>query len=239
MEDHFVFLICFFLCDTDKLNLLSTSTKLNNNRKKIIFNTLLNLSRIENLINFNNFISVKVTDKCILSLNNISNKYIHNICNKNIRLAKNFGKNNVKKCNLPSRTKYLIFGSRFNEKIEDCIYSIPNTITHLTFGNRFNQDIKNIIPNSVTHLKFGNKFNKDIKDCIPNSVKYLTFGRSFNQNIKNCIPYFVTNIEFGYNFNQDLENCIPESVTHIIFNNALYYKKIKHQIPKLIKIKVH
>ena len=81
--------------------------------------------------------------------------------------------------NIPKSITHLSFGDGYGWYTK----SVPNWITHLKLNNTVRLTPQ-IIPNSVTHLKFNHLFNKRIENCIPNSVIRLEFGYCFNHSIE-------------------------------------------------------
>ena len=119
---------------------------------------------------------------------------------------------------LLSRYQTLIFS---NYELND---NFPNKLSFC--DNKFNQSVDNL-PNSIINLTFGSNFNQPV-DNLPNSIINLTFGWKFNQPVDN-LPNSVINLTFGSDFNQTMKK-LPQNLKKIIFQNRNYYlEKIKCQ----------
>ena len=114
-----------------------------------------------------------------------------------------------KKCprNLPDTLTHLIFGSMFNQQVDN----LPKNLIMLTFGRNFNENVDKL-PNTITHLTFGEYFNKKI-DKLPNSITHLTFGESFDKNVE-ILPKSITHLTFGKKFNQKIIK-LPDTIVDL------------------------
>jgi hypothetical protein len=133
-----------------------------------------------------------------------------------------------------SKCKTIIFGSEFNQPIND----LPNTIESITFGKNFNQPINNLplnlkilnieqgyeegkFNNPVDNLPLGlgkliissESFNQSL-DNLPSGLKYLEINSiMFNQPIDN-LPNGLVELKITGDFNQPIDN-LPDSLENL------------------------
>jgi len=141
-----------------------------------------------------------------------------------IHFSDNFSKNVD---NLPN-IKSLIFGSRFNEKVN----KLPKSLRNLSLGTYFNKKINNLsehlqflylgyyfdkpidkLPRQLVSLTFEYFFDRDV-DNLPQSLKYLTFGKIFNKSVDKLPPNLIS-LVCGCCFNQKIDK-LPQSLEKLV-----------------------
>ena len=127
--------------------------------------------------------------------------------------------------NTDSKMKEIIFGSHFNQSVDN----LPPNIKKITFGDNFNCEVKNL-PSSIEFIKFGYMFNKSV-EYLPCGLIYIEFGNNFNHKICD-LPTTIEEIKLGSNFEQEI-TLIPHKLKKIIlFSN--YYNLNKNHLEKNI-----
>ena len=111
-------------------------------------------------------------------------------------------------------TKYLVFGDKFNQKVD----ILPKSILQLKFGHNFNQSV-DMLPPLIYSLAFGHNFNQSV-DMLPQLIDELIFGYNFNQSV-NMLPASITSLIFGYSFNQSVNMLHPSIIFLRFYNKCL------------------
>jgi len=114
---------------------------------------------------------------------------------------------------IPSSVIHLIFGTKFDQRVDN----LPSSITHLIFGLEFNQRVDHLPPN-ITHLTFGMRFNQPV-DHLPPNITHLAFGGHFSHPIDN-LPPKITHLTLGGCFARSLER-LPQSITYLTLVNLV------------------
>uniref|UniRef100_A0A6C0C9P1 FNIP repeat-containing protein n=1 Tax=viral metagenome TaxID=1070528 RepID=A0A6C0C9P1_9ZZZZ len=235
--------ICDLLCDYDRLNFLSISTKHDKYKQHIYFDEEVPIKRIIGLSYFNRFRNVFVS--CIVNKlpPDVTHLKLSHGCDENI-----FD-------NLPNTVTDLILDLRISRNIKGCI---PANVKRLRMTDAvlLNQcDLNGRIPEKVTHLFLGrSNLPVDISNCIPKSVKHLEINMGLipNQNIElheglthlaigeEClasfrVPYSVMQLVLPSSYanpiipygNKYLDICrkiknIPSSVTHLTYRSNTF-----------------
>lgn len=221
-----IVLICGYLTDKNKINLLTS------NKKFILFKEHIVLT------------STITLDGKIMRLS-----YFDSISCLKINNAEDFIKINDK--GWPKNIRILIFGDKFNYDIKN---KIPLTVERLTFGRNFDQDVYKYLPPSVQHLSVST-FKRININNIPLTVNHLTFsdrhwdwygrlGVEISKSIthlilgacsyrfKNNLSYCLTHLAFGHCFNNNIQNLIPLTVTHLTFGSE-FDQNIYDMIPSV------
>jgi len=122
--------------------------------------------------------------------------------------------------NLPISIKYLKFGHKFNQSVDNS----GMTLEEIIFGYEFNQHVDNL-PFSIKSITFGYEFNQPI-DNIPNSIIYISLSYSFNQKLDD-LPIGLETLIIGKNFSQNI-NCLPKTLKFLeirskYYNNCIFW----------------
>jgi hypothetical protein len=113
----------------------------------------------------------------------------------------------------PDYVTKIIFNNRFNQNID----KLPQSLIHLKFGNNFNMGVDNLPPN-IQYITFGEKFNMSV-DNLPQNIVSLSFGNRFNKPINN-LPFALEHIEFGTDFQQSTD-LLPQKIDNILFGGIV------------------
>jgi hypothetical protein len=196
IDDVFV-AICATLESFDKVNLISSSKKMNQKQMLIYYDDPIDMDDIIHHKMYHNFTQIIMTRPF----------EFHNM--------RYYCGHEIESCNLPKNVKTMHIDRRMQ---------IPNGVRKIYFATCFNYPIDDMIPNSVRKLSFGASFNQNIIGCVPYGVTSIKFGYGFNKPIatnldtKNLIygiPDSVTTLKFCEQFNHDLIKSLPKSVEKI------------------------
>lgn len=104
--------------------------------------------------------------------------------------------------NLSPETKYIKLNENYNQTID---MLVDTNITHIIFGNRFNQKIDNLSW-IIEYLYFGLEFNQPL-DNLPGSVKKLMFSTNSNFNqLLDCLPSCLEYLLLPTKYNHPIDN---------------------------------
>jgi len=158
---------------------------------------------------------------------------------------------NVDKNNLPIGVKSIVFGNKFNKKIDN----LPETLESITFGEDFDQELDNL-PESLESITFGHNFSQgktepymnvvvgavmdakedDEDDYMPPRSKLRRssgFDSKFNKSLDN-LPKSIKNINFVEFSSFELPvNKLPESLEYITFGDS--FLDPMSNLPKTLK----
>eukprot|EP01112_Ceratiomyxa_fruticulosa_P022457 TRINITY_DN8216_c0_g1_i1.p1 TRINITY_DN8216_c0_g1~~TRINITY_DN8216_c0_g1_i1.p1 ORF type:complete len:571 (-),score=109.13 TRINITY_DN8216_c0_g1_i1:187-1899(-) len=163
--------------------------------------------------------------KTLKQLFEVNASFLNNL--REIKFHDSFNSSFVK---LPDTVKQIVFGSRFNKKVDST--NLPRNLTHIHFDREFNQLVDDL-PKSLTHICFqGGDFNRDISSLPPNIIE-LTIHGCFNQPLTK-LPSSLIRIEFHGDFDQPLLH-LPHSVLHLTLSEA-FHQKLTDLPPHLISL---
>ena len=113
-----------------------------------------------------------------------------------------------------SNLTHITFDERFNQPI----IKLPDTLIYLEFGNYFNQPLT--VPPILKYLTLGHYFDKPLE--LPNTLKYLTLGARFRQlfNFPKKLKY-IKMPEY-YDIMIDV-NTIPKGIEFYIGDNLINF----------------
>lgn len=158
-----------------------------------------------------------------------------------------FGHNFNYPVNLHEGLILLIFGSKFNQPIDN----LPSSLMHLEFSCSFNQPI-NKLPTSLKFLRFIESFNQPINlppglthltfDCrfdrpviLPDGLEYLCISNDDNSDTLDNLPSSITELELGYYIKSELNN-LPNGIKKIKFFESCQYDKELNCLPDSVEI---
>jgi hypothetical protein len=132
-----------------------------------------------------------------------------------------------------TQLKKIVFDDYFNQELN---FEYPPNLKHIVFGKRFNQKIDHL-PDSVEKIKFAprSQFNHNIEK-YPNQLKEIIFGRMFHQSIDH-LPESVEIINMLYCDDYPLNiRHLPKQLKILnLRGNSI----IECAIPKHVEVYIH